>query len=227
MSVRARLLAVLLALLLPGVALLRWMASVGPSSTPLRPPELSATIGPWTLETETQLSVEHFAMLEPDAYLWRLYQAPGRSPIWVYVAVYGGRAGYEAGAHDPEVCYPAQGWEIVGAHDVDIPLAHAVGADGGTLRAKLLDAQQGNLGQAVVYWFQPAQRWPRSATTEQVARLFDAMAGRPQYAFVRLAAPVTPGLRAEADITEFAAQIAWPIRDALSAEAAASARSPL
>jgi len=226
MSVRARLLAVLLALLVPGLALLRWMASVGAPHAPLRPLELSATIGPWTLEQETELSAEHFAMLEPDAYLWRLYRAPGRSPVWVYVALYGGRAGYEAGAHDPEVCYPAQGWEIVGSRDIEIPLERRPASNDGALRAKLLDAQQGSLEQAVVYWFQPAQRWPGGATAEQFSRLFDAMAGRPQYAFVRLAVPVATGLRSEADVAEFAARIAWPVRDALTGDAPAAGSAP-
>jgi EpsI family protein len=212
MSARARLLAVAVALLVPGLALGHWMASVGVESAPVRAPQLAARVGPWTLVREERLSAEHFAMLEPDAYLWRLYEAPGRHPIWAYVALYGGRAGYEAGAHDPEVCYPAQGWEIVGVRDASVPLAN-----GERLRAKLLDAQQGAREQEVLFWFQPAQRWPGRASLEQLERVLDAVAGRPQYAFVRLAAPVDEGDTAEADLAEFAARIAWPIRDALDA----------
>jgi EpsI family protein len=213
MSARSRLLAVVIALLAPGLALGRWMTSVGDASASVRAPELSAEIGPWRLERETRLSAEHFAMLEPDAHLWRLYQAPGRSPIWAYVALYAGRSGYEAGAHDPEVCYPAQGWEIVGSHDIGIEPA-----GDRRFHAKLLDAHQGSFEQKVLYWFQPARRWPASPTLEQLARILDAMAGRPQYAFVRLAAPGGADTSAEADLSEFAARIAWPVRAALGAD---------
>jgi hypothetical protein len=69
----------------------------------------------------------------------------------------------------------------------------------------------------VLHWFQPAARWPASAAVEQLARIFDAVAGRPQYAFVRLSTrmqAVGP-LETERELADFAAQIASPVRDAL------------
>lgn len=212
MSARLRLMAVAASLLVPGLALARWMTSAGARGAEVRAPALEAQLGSWSYRQETQLSADHFAMLEPDAYLWRLYTAPSGGGIWVYAALYGGRAGYDAGAHDPEVCYPAQGWEILGARTASLPMP-----DGGRIVAKLLDAHQGAVSQKVLYWFQPAGRWPAAASLEQLARVGDAIAGRPQYAFVRLAATAEPGggPRVEAELLDLAARVAWPIRAAL------------
>lgn len=47
--------------------------------------------------------------LDPDALLMRTYQAPGRAPLW-FVVVYHENA--RLGAHDPELCYRSQGFEL-------------------------------------------------------------------------------------------------------------------
>jgi hypothetical protein len=56
-----------------------------------------------------------------------------------------------------------------------------------------------------------------------VVRIWDALTGRPQYAFVRIAVPSLPGHDAERELLEFAAEIAWPIRAALSPDGEAGA----
>ena len=150
------------------------------------------------------------AIIEPDAYLMRRYEAPGRTPIWIYVGVYAGRAGYGKGAHDPEVCYPAQGWEIQHSRLLDVPVS-----DSGTLRTKLLDVHLETRSEAVLYWFQPAKRWPGRLALEELLRVFDAIAGRPQYAFVRLSGPSDISPTAATDLAEFAAEIAPAIRTAV------------
>jgi EpsI family protein len=213
MRVRGRLAAAALAFLVPALALAGWQAAEGTGKAATSAPLLPDAIGPWTLVEEQRLSAEHFALLTPDAHLWRLYAAEGRAPIWAYVAVYAGRANYEAGAHDPEVCYPAQGWEILGSRPYGVSLA-----EGEILRARLLAAHRGSARQSVLYWFQPAGRWPAGAALEQLARVVDAVAGRPQYAFVRLSAPADARLDGEGDLADFAARIARPIRAALEAD---------
>jgi hypothetical protein len=74
----------------------------------------------------------------------------------------------------------------------------------------------------VLYWFQPAGRWPLGAALEQLARVLDALAGRPQYAFVRLSAPADARFDGAGDLAEFAARVARPIRAALAPEDAGS-----
>ncbi len=105
MRMRLRLGAVVLGLLLPALALASWMAALGGAgATSIALLELPRQIGPWTMTAERQLDPLVFELLQPDAYLFRRYEAPKRAPIWVYVAVYGGRASYGKGAHDPQVC---------------------------------------------------------------------------------------------------------------------------
>jgi EpsI family protein len=216
MRVRLRLAAAAIGFLLPALALARWTGSPAASASDVGLPRLPDPIGSWALAGEGHLSDTEMALISPDAHLVHGYQAPGRPPILLYIGLYGGRAGYDAGAHDPEVCYPAQGWQIMGTRDVEVALA-----DGEKLHAKLLDVHKGAEREAVLHWFQPAARWPASAAVEQLARIFDAVAGRPQYAFVRLSTrmqAVGP-LEAERELADFASQIAWPVRDALGGEA--------
>jgi len=89
-----------------------------------------------------------------------------------------------------------------------VPLADSV-----LLRTKRLEAHQGSAKEAVLYWFQPARRWPVPGVGEQLMRIVDAVSGYPQYAFVRLSGPTDGGEVANRDLAEFAARIALPIRD--------------
>lgn len=194
------------ALLLPALALGAWSFATArsPDVVQLTLPE---RIGPWTALREESLSDDAIELVEPDDYVMRLYEAPGRAPIWLYAALYGGRSGYGKGAHDPEVCYPAQGWEIVGSREVDVPLGEA-----GSLRARELALQQAGQESAVLYWFQPAGRWPVAAALEELLRLYDAVTGRPQYAFVRISGRTAAGPESAAQLADFARALAPAIR---------------
>ena len=204
MRVKLRLAAVTFALLVPALMLGRWSLGAGePQSVPR--PSLPSRVGEWTAMLEQTLDAEVLAQIEPDAYRVQRYEAPDRPPIWLYVGVYAGRAGSGKGAHDPEVCYPAQGWEIEHSQAAAIPMK-----DGKDLHAQRLRFSRGLAREAVLYWFQPAQRWPVNAGAEQLLRILDALEGRPQYAFVRLSAPSTG--TSGSDLAEFAVEIAPAIR---------------
>jgi EpsI family protein len=207
MSVRIRLAAVAVALLLPTLVLGRWLF-VTSTSRPLAPTlSLPSQVGPWHATAEESLGAEVLALIEPDAYLMRRYEAPDRTPIWLYVAVYAGRAGYGKGAHDPQVCYPAHGWEILQSESFDVPLV-----DGDTLTTRRLEAHLGLAKESVLYWFQPAKRWPAQSATEQLLRVLDAVRAHPQYAFVRISGRTDGGPTATRDLAEFAAEIAASVR---------------
>ena len=210
MSVRRRLAAVVISLLIPALVLAQWQATARAPVQEIARPSLPLQVGSWTATAEDDLPDEVLAIVEPDAYLMRRYEAPGRTPIWIYVGVYAGRAGYGKGAHDPEVCYPAQGWEIQHSRLLDVPVS-----DSGTLRTKLLDVHLETRSEAVLYWFQPAKRWPGWLALEELLRVSDAIAGRPQYAFVRLSGPSDTSPTAATDLAEFAAEIAPAIRTAV------------
>jgi len=213
MSVRARLVAVALSFLLPALALGAW-SGLSRASEPL--PGLASfprAIGPWALVEEGALSAEERAMLEPDSYIAWQFEAPGRSPISVYVALYRAPSPDGEGAHDPALCYPASGWEVMSTRSAEIALPR-----GGRLVGTLLSAHLSSNERKALYWFQPAERWPGTQSWEQLARIGDSLAGRPQFAFVRLSAPVVAGRDAEQDLLAFAAEIGWPVRQARTPE---------
>ena len=218
MSSRLRLAGTLVALLLPALALGRWFAARDASASAVWAIELPERVGTWKATHEERLDPEVWAEIQPDAHLMRRYEATGRSPIFVYVGLYGGRSGYGKGAHEPEVCYPAAGWEVMSSLSVEIPVDASE-----RLVATRLDLHQGLFEQVALYWFQPAARWTASYVPEQLLLVLDALTGRPQYAFVRLSA-LPAGAGTVADLAEFASAVAWPVRRALQPRAALEAR---
>jgi EpsI family protein len=208
LRLRLRLLAVTLALLAPLLVLALWTPSVLPEGAVAPAVALPESVGEWNAAEDQILEEWVLEIAAPDSYQMRLYRAPERNPIWVYVGMYAGRAGYTGVVHSPEGCYPAAGWEIVGSHFVHVTIGERQALD-----AKRLDVQQGNAEEAVLYWFQPAERWPSKGISEQVWTAVDSVRGRPQFAFVRLSGPA--GATAERDLVEFAGLAAPAIRAAV------------
>jgi EpsI family protein len=160
-------------------------------------------------------------MIEPDAYRMRLYEGEGRAPVWIYVGLYAGRAGSGKSAHVPEACYPAQGWETQSSESLELPLS-----GGEALVAQKLDFQRQSDREKVLYWFQPARRWPVGGALEQLLRVTDAVRGRPQYAFVRVSVRSDGDPAQARDLEAFAAGIAPAVRDLVESvrQGSASAR---
>ena len=215
MSLRLRLVGVALALLLPGQVLGAWLFADGPSMQ-IPPSAIPSQVGPWSGGADEPLDPRVLEVLGLSSYVARTYSASGQPSIGLYVSFYAGRAGFATSPHDPEVCYPAAGWETVATTSVEVPVP-----GGNRLRAQLFDAQLGAERQLVLYWFQPVARWPQGAVAEELRILLDAVAGRPQYAFVRLVSSVPEVAMRSAvlgDLTAFASELAWPVRAAVSGE---------
>lgn len=222
MSVRLRLVGVALALLAPGLVLVVWTLNDG-SSVEVSSSAVPSQVGPWSQVAEERLEDRILAVIGPSSYVARTYEAEGSSPVALYAGFYTGRVGQSKAPHDPEVCFPSAGWETLAVQRIDVP----VSADE-TLRAWLLDTHKGSERQLVLYWFQPADRWPRGVVVEELMFLFDAVAGRPQYAFVRLVAGVPDAASRSAvldDLLAFAGGLARPLRDAVTGAPPATARS--
>jgi EpsI family protein len=213
MSVRLRLVGVLLALLVPGLSLAAWSFVEG-SSMQVPPSAMPPQMGAWSGGADEELDHKIFAILGPSSYVARTYEARGKTPIGLYVGFYSGRVGQSKAPHDPEVCYPAAGWETIASRSVEVPIP-----GGDTLHAQLLVAQQRQARQLVLYWFQPAARWPKGMLAEELMFLVDAVSGRPQYAYVRLVASVSEAASNSAvlaDLIAFASELAWPVRALVS-----------
>ncbi|MCP4007857.1 MAG: EpsI family protein [bacterium] len=209
MSRTVRLAATLIAVLIPLLGVWRFIVlTEAPPGTELSS-DLPAQIGPWKLTSEEQLDANILEIISPLTYVMRLYEAPGRMPIWIYVGMYAGRAGYLSGAHDPKVCYPAQGWEVLESKGIEVDVGDE------EMHATLLAAHRDQRSEAVLYWFQPAGRWSSRGAYEQIRRMFDAVAGQPQYAFVRLSGSKETGPDSNRDLIEFATTLAPSVRGAV------------
>lgn len=164
---------------------------------------------------EDALEPEILSMLAPESYTLRVYGDDQDLAVWLYFAIYSGTD--TTGAHDPAVCYPAQGWDASEPDELELALA-----DGELMVVKSLSATLGGREERVLYWFQPASRWPTSTPREQIQRMADSLAGRSQYGFVRLSVQASrPGLEArrEADarLEAIAIELGPAVRRAVTA----------
>jgi EpsI family protein len=174
---------------------------------------IPARLGEFSVDRDDTLPDDVRAMLSPAAYLFRLYARADGAPVWAYVAFYDGVGA--SGAHDPQICYPAQGWDVVGLDDRALELP-----TGDQLHAHFLAATQGASEELVLYWFQPPERWPAAPRVEPWLRAVDGLAGRSRYAFVRLSTRVTPSApdsvpAAEEELGALARELAAPVRAAV------------
>lgn len=211
---KLRLVLAWIALVLPsaGLALaLQWSASEASDVDLNRIPH---AIDGWVVAQEDELDTEAKEMLEPDGYVFRRYDDASGTSLWAFVSFYRRQAGQLGkGAHSPEVCYPAQGFEITGQAPITIPIDPEQ-----RLRARMLRTERDGRVEHVIYWFQPASRWPRSESAEQMLRVLDAIQGTPQYAFVRISVTTGPDDPEPESLRGFATSLAPHVRAALNSQ---------
>jgi EpsI family protein len=168
-------------------------------------------VGSYEFAQEGRLEPEIAEVVRARDYVLREYRGPGLPPIALYVAAYGSVRELGAGAHDPRLCYPAQGWEVLISEPAAIPLD-----DGPSLRVEEMVTRQERAEELVLFWIQPAERWPGPPALEQLLGLVDAISRGDRYAFVRLSAPSLDG-GARTHLREFARELAPHVRGALQA----------
>jgi EpsI family protein len=212
---RVRLVLVLLFALLPLAASGVWRVRA-PRTAELAQTRMPDLLDGHRLQDEQRLDAEVESMLVPEWYAMRLYGDDAGGTAWVYVALYSGSE--ESGAHDPAVCYPAQGWEASPAIETGL----AVRGESDAV-VKVLSASQGGREELVLYWFQPARRWPARGAREVALRMLDRLQGRREYAFVRLSTQIDrydPGSRerAEARLRRIAGELAPWVRGVVSGD---------
>ena len=210
MNARARLIAVLLALLLPGVGLAYWNAYALSDRGSFDTTAIGQRLGGRVIGRVDIWGPEIVDVIRPDKYLLRRYDEAGSPSIWTYVGFYLGVGQLGAGAHDPALCYPAQGWEGIDSRAIELSLE-----DGSKGRAQLMRALRDGQQQLVLYWIQPAYRQPSAWAQEQILRIADALTGHDQYAFVRLSTPYGVDLSSQEQLVKFATALAPRVQTAV------------
>ena len=194
--------------LLPLGVLALWLHGVRASPLEFDFEMIPPLIGEWRRTAESRFDTGELSLVKPDAYrLWRFSDSL-EIPITLYVALYRGLG--ETGAHSPEACYPAQGWEVLNSSTTTVPVA-----PDGELRVRVMRAERAGSGELVLFWFQHADRWPLAAGWEQVVRVYDTLRGHPQYAFVRLSVPVVGDTDRIDELKAFASSLAPRVRQML------------
>ncbi len=205
MSARIRLIMTAIALAIPFGVLFYWTLVFHPHEMRFEIETIAPSIGEYQFAKDEPLTPDVLAQIEPDRYMMRLYQDSNTASLWLYAAFYRGFA--STAAHDPAVCYPAQGWDISESRDLNVEMS-----DGESMRARLLRVQLNGLEERVLYWFQPVGRWPVRASIEQLLRVYDGLRGTPQYAFVRLSIPASVDSDDETSLFSFAREVAPQVR---------------
>ena len=186
-----------------------WRAGQREPARVVAPPDV---LGDLAAVKDDTLGDSVLEVIEPEDYLLRLYESGERS-AWVYVAFYGGYG--NTAAHDPNVCYPSQGFVLSDLRDLELALPA-----GARAQVKLFRADLGGRQELVLWWFQPATRWPRKEPLEPFLRVGDALLGAKQYAFVRLSTPLERGPdaddRAREVLAAMAAELAPWVRETLA-----------
>ena len=96
--------------------------------------------------------------------LSRTYVNPHGDRIMLSVA-YGGDQSDATRAHRPEVCYPAQGFQIMASQDSQINLGSH------TLRVRQLESRLGGRIEPISYWITVGDRITLSGTEQKLAQL--------------------------------------------------------
>ncbi|MBZ8140323.1 EpsI family protein [Rubrivivax gelatinosus] len=96
--------------------------------------------------------------------LSRTYINAGRQRIMLSVA-YGGDQSDATRVHRPEVCYPAQGFQMLANSETLLPL------DGQSLRVRRLVAKLGGRVEPITYWITVGERVAISGTEQKLAQL--------------------------------------------------------
>lgn len=125
--------------------------------------------GQWRIDTSGPaqiVSPDQQAMLSKlyAQSLSRVYVGPRGERIMLSIA-YGGDQSDATRAHRPDVCYPAQGFQIRSSSEGQVRLS------AGLVRAKLMVAQQDNRIEPITYWITVGDQIALSGTEQKLAQL--------------------------------------------------------
>ena len=210
MTARARLIAAILAVLAPTTVLATWAGRDSAAGVKFDDSSIRNELAGRAVGAVDFWPPEVLEQIQPEKYLLRRYDAADGSALWAYVGFYKQLSQLGVGAHDPTLCYPAQGWEVMEVREARLPAG-----DGDSLTARLVRAYREGREEVVLYWIQPASRWPGSPASEQLLQVVDAITGRDRYAFVRLSMQSRRGFDPEPELRRFAEALAPRVRAAV------------
>lgn len=135
--------------------------------------------------TNVPIPQSSLAVLGPGHFLERLYQAPDKEPIDLFIAYFPTQSTGDT-IHSPKHCLPGAGWTPVESKIIHVPWG-----DGRVLTANDYVLQLGLSKEVVIYWFQSHGRSVASEYWVKFYLVADALRmNRTDGALVRVITPV-------------------------------------
>lgn len=111
-----------------------------------------------------------------DAQIMRTFRNSQNQVIMLAVA-YGQNQRQDIKVHRPEVCYSAQGWDVVELAEHDFPLTSVGGVPITGMKMKVLDKRSGRT-EAVSYWVRIGDTFSQSGMTQRLHILQQGLKGK-------------------------------------------------
>jgi len=197
---RSRLVCGALGVLALGLAVAGWVGHPAAPATRADFSPIPAAFGQWRGTDRGGLDRVSAEMLQPDAYLGRLYRRADGYPVDVAV-VFGHR---KQTFHSPGFCLLGGGWDITRKNQVRLS---------GTLQANEFYLQRKDEERLVTYWYASYRETTPSWVAFQYRLLRNRLLGRPgSGALIRLTAPIGASAREAEEVT---AELAAGLRPGL------------
>ncbi|MDO9073333.1 MAG: EpsI family protein [Rubrivivax sp.] len=132
--------------------------------------------GDWAVDTRQPVqlvSPDTQALLDKlyNQVLSRTYVNQRNGQRIMLSVAYGGDQSDGTRAHRPEICYPAQGFEVIANHEARLQ------AEGGAVRVRQLVARQGGRIEPISYWVTVGDRIALGPGEQKLAQLRFGIAG--------------------------------------------------
>ncbi len=163
------------------------MLSHGEATPPAKPlADFPKEVGGYATMAEIPLDDQTLDILKVTDYLNRVYYAPGKGELGLYIGYFRTqRTG--AAIHSPKNCLPGGGWQPVVATVYQLPIA-----DGQKAPVNLYIIRKGLEQQLVLYWYQSHGRIIASEYWGKFYMVYDALRlNRTDAALVRITVPFT------------------------------------
>jgi EpsI family protein len=152
-------------------------------------------VGAWRGESADRFDQQVLTALGVDEYVNRIYSAPGRPPVGLYIGFYRSQRQGDT-MHSPLNCLPGAGWEPVASARVTLRAAGRDSAPpaarpGGSVTVNRALIEKGPERQVVLYWYQSHGRVTASEYWSKIYTVLDAIRlNRTDAALVRVITPV-------------------------------------
>ncbi|MDD2942983.1 MAG: EpsI family protein [bacterium] len=208
---RGAILSICLLMVVPLVRVTLERGAVDVPSIPLA--EIPYEISGWVGEDTSALAVSEEQTLKLDKYIRRNYRRDNQS-VFAYMGFWKHQTGdHQAAKHSPALCLPANGWKIIEAGKVVLPLSESVSVTANSILAE----KNGSLN-LFYYWFYAGNEFYAEEWQSLMRISFsNLVAGRSDGGIIEFGAPVANPAhgrkQAEASLKSFLADFSGYLLD--------------